>query len=111
MQKRVLEPFFKSRIRNTVDNMANSNFIVKVSRYTYPRCALREHIFSRYPKYLQLLNDFSKIHPTHIFWACTHLDDATLHATEEDTFVHLLKAAEAFVKFKDKNSSFQAPTF
>lgn len=28
----------------------------------------------------------------------THLDDATLHCTEEDTFLYLIKALDAFVK-------------
>lgn len=47
----------------------------------------------------------------HLVLRVPHLDDATLHMSDDDTSVFLIKSSDALIKTKDKNSSFYVPLF
>lgn len=41
----------------------------------------------------------------------THVDDARLHGANEDEILHLMSAADLFLKNEEKCSTFHGPTF
>lgn len=104
----IQRPVFDVRIGDIDYDMVNSSLIRNASRSTYARYACAGKLLVRNSHLLLLLTDFSKRYPGHIFLGVTHLADATLHGTDEDTFVYLIKTADIFVKTKNKNSSFHA---
>lgn len=52
-----------------------------------------------------------KREPCAFFFRVTHPYDTSLHGSDDDTFVYIIKSAYSFVKTKEENSSFPVPTF
>lgn len=103
--------FVQARICDSFDDTVNSIFITNACGATYESYDRVGKPLVHDTHLLSVLKELSKWSPMHIYIGVTYLDDATIHCSDDDTSVFLIKAANAFVKTKDKRISFYVPDF